>query len=83
LAGRRNSYSDLLIKSQGQSGPEQNIAQESPTISKPDCFFFGNGSMFCPGSGTEQAQSTAEERKAKGSALILPATFADISIHKG
>jgi hypothetical protein len=38
--------------------------------------------MFCPRSGTEQAQSTAEERKAKGSALILPATFADINITK-
>jgi hypothetical protein len=39
--------------------------------------------MFCPGSGTKRAQSTAEEHKAKGFALILPATFADINIHKG
>ena len=30
--------------------------------------------MFCPGSGTEQAQP--------GSALALPAAFADINIHK-
>ena len=34
--------------------------------------------MFCPGSGTEQAQPRTQD----GTALALPATFADINIHK-
>src|SRR5262249_8073442 len=45
-------------------------------ISRPARVFFDNGKcMFCPGSGTKRAQA--------GSALILPAAFADISIAKG
>jgi hypothetical protein len=35
--------------------------------------------MFCPGSGTNQAQACV---RLKGSALILPAAFADTNIAK-
>jgi hypothetical protein len=49
----------------------------------PLAFFFGNGRwlIFCAGSGTKQAQPRM--RGLKGSALILPAAFADINIAKG
>jgi hypothetical protein len=48
---------DTLIKSQGHSGPGPNIDKKAQPFSKPASFFFDNGRcMFCPGSGTKQAQ---------------------------
>jgi hypothetical protein len=65
---------DPLIKSQIQSGTEPNIDKKAQPFRGRLGFFFDNGRcMFCPGSGTKQAQP--------GSALALQAAFADI-IHK-
>src|SRR5262249_37923485 len=53
----RDSNSGPLIKSQCQRGPEPNIDKKAQLFRSPLAFFFGNGRcMFCPGSGTKQAQ---------------------------
>jgi hypothetical protein len=52
----------FAVKSQSQSGTEWNINKESPTISTTGCFVFDNGRcMFCPGSGTKQAQPRTQD----------------------
>src|SRR5262245_14552271 len=54
--GAETRTADPLI-GQSQSGPEPNIDKKAQPISRPACFFFDNGRcMFCPGSGTKQAQ---------------------------
>src|SRR5262245_26232920 len=54
---RKTRTLEPLIKSQSQCGAEPNIDKKAPTISKSAYFFFDNGRcMFCPGSGTKQAQ---------------------------
>jgi hypothetical protein len=58
VSRRRLELRTSLIKSQAQRGPEPNINKKAQPFSKPACFFFDNGRcMFCPGSGTERAQS--------------------------
>jgi hypothetical protein len=77
-AGDSNS-GPALIKSQGQSGPEANINKKAQLFLRPAYFFFANGRcMFCPGSGTKQAQPG----RGLQSPLPCQAAFADISIRK-
>src|SRR4030095_11709966 len=53
-----------LIKSQGQRGPEPNIDKKAQLFRGAACFFFDNGwCMFCPGSGTKQAQSCVRRER--------------------
>src|SRR5262249_14437916 len=66
---------DTLIKSQGQSGPERNInKKESPTISRLAWLFLRQwkGYMFCPGSGTKQAQPKTQRLKDRPSSCPPP-----------
>ena len=64
---RKTRTLEPLIKSQGQRGLEPNIDKKAQAFSTVARFFFDNGRcMFCPGSGTKQAQSCVRcEREMK------------------
>ena len=71
--GRRNSYSDPLIKSQGQRGPEPNIKKKAQLFRSPLAFSSAmEVIMSYPGSGTKRAQPSTQGLTDRSSSCRRP-----------